>query len=87
MTLTFHMQIHRKYDLNKYIIVFAYEKSKFITNYKLRFWVYKKFVILIFCMQIIFMPKSHIIHLMVDYRILSNYSNLKKENNFYYLKT
>ena len=36
-------------QLSWYIIVFTYEMPNFITDYELKFWVYKEFVIYIFC--------------------------------------
>jgi len=47
-------------------------------------------VILIFYIQVISISKSHTIPLIVYYRIMSDYScysNLRKENIFYYLIT
>ena len=35
--------------LSLYVIVFADEMPKFITDYELKFWVYKELVIYIFC--------------------------------------
>ena len=55
---------------NWYVIVFANEMLNFITDYELKFWVYKELVIYIFCD---FSHKSHTMHLM-DYMIMSKYS-------------
>ena len=52
----FTLQSLHYFHLSWYVIVFVAEMPNFITNYELKFWVYKELVIYIFCD---FSHKSH----------------------------